>query len=357
MSNDGLEQPHVTERTMVHEENGLFYDKDERENTLITKARFDKIFTVVRCDKESITKALQGILTPGLICSLQTSNVCQWKKLGFLQCLVILHHPDYDCNNCNTVVLCIHTKNYDVLHTLLQCTSCNTDNMIRQITRLCHTSSPESAWSRLVQQHELLCRILQNTHFIVDQCKEQMHHQKSINEHTQSIVNLRKSQDEFRTVFNDFRNQQQHMQDALYNVQNALTQHTEDFQKPMVELCALEARADDIETRMTAQASVGEMHEDRLDEMQLMVESLKTNLYVVQEKQATLLETLDADLNARCAWSSELMIRIHECEQGAIATRDKHQAVLNSIQQLKTFAYVVLVGVMFYPFICFFFNV
>lgn len=358
MSNDALEQPPVTEQTMVHEDNGLSFNK------VITKARFDNIFTFVPCDKDTFTKAQNNILTPELIRSFQTSNVGRWKALELPQCLVVLHYPDYEpepvrANRTNTLVLCIHTKNnYDVLCTLWCFRARNADDMIQRCRNNFFNESQRL--TALVQQHELHCRILQNLHFIVDQGTEQMHHQKSINEHTQSIDHLQESQDEIHVVLNDVRNQQQHMQDALYVVQNALTQHVDDIKTPMVELRALKERADDVETKMTAQATVGEMHQNRIEQLQSSLDQMEEALRTVQDKQATLFETFDADLKARCEWSTALMAQIHNCERIATVTDKKHQVVVEWIQQRESSnnkwvcVYVVLAALMLYEYILFF---
>jgi uncharacterized coiled-coil DUF342 family protein len=187
-----------------------------------------------------------------------------------------------------------------------------------------------------------------------------MHHQKSINEHTQSIDHLQESQDEFLTVLNDFRNQQQHMQDALYVVQNALTQHVDDIKTPMVELLTLKERADDVETKMTAQATVSEMHQNRIEQLQSSLDKMEEALCAVQDKQAALFETFDADLKARCEWSTALMAQIHNCERIATVADKKHQAVVEWIQQRESSnnkwvcVYVVLAAVMLYQYILFF---
>ena len=229
-----------------------------------------------------------------------------------------------------------------------------------------------SILTRFVQNHELHCRILQNTHFLVEHCTEKMHRQNTLHEQLKSIDHLQERQDELHTIIIDSQNQQNHIQHGLHVVedytsqlfdevnrhQDQLAQYANDMKTPSFEWNTIKAKTDDLSTTMTAQATVSEIHEDRLNHNQLSIKHLEARVSALCEKQNTFTETFDADLNARSAWSSECMSRLHDCERKLNATQEKHQAVLECLEKHKNnnkwlCIYMVVMGLLLYQNNCF----
>lgn len=337
MSNEALEQPPVSAQTMVHEDNGLYIDENglysDNHNT---KARFDKIFTIVQCDKDTFTKAQNRILTPELIRSFQTNNVGRWKTLGLPQCLVVLHYPDYTVGsgfpvhqNPNTLYLCIHTKNYDVLW-------CGRHFFVRSADDIINTikwdmkNTPGNTVATLVRQHELHCRILQNTR-LTAKCDTQLQqHRQRIDEQEvrlNQVSGLQKK--DTHTQFNDVRNQQRKMQ-------NQLVQHTRTIDQVSTTMAHathdLQECCNDAHTRLTAQATVSEMHQNRLDTLQADIERIRSTLLVLQNTQSAMQATLEADIEARCDWSTELVSQLKDCEASVLVLQNNYQTTRKWMQ-------------------------
>lgn len=332
MSNEALEQPPVSEQTMVHEDNGLFYYKyTHTQDTDITKARLDGIFTIVQCDKDTFTKAHNRILTPELIRSFQTNNVGRWKTLGLPQCWVVLHYPDYTVDKHhtpNTLVLCIHTKNYDVLWCGGHFFARSADNIKSTIWTTAITTQNRVA--TLIRQHELHCRILQNTRLTAKCATQLQQHRQWIDEHEvrlNQVSGLQKK--DTHTQFNDVRNQQRKMQ-------NQLVQHTRTIEQVSTTIARtthdLQECCNDAHTRLTAQATVSEMHQNRLDTLQADIERIRSTLLVLQNTQSTMQATLEADIEARCDWSTELVSQLKDCEARVLVLQNNYQTTRKWMQ-------------------------
>ena len=326
MSNEALEQPPVSEQTMVHEDNGLVYDRDNHiTKAHITKARFDNIFTIVQCDKDTFTKAQKNnILTPELIRSFQTNNVGRWKTLGLPQCFVVLHYPVDEHHNPNTLVLCIHTKNYDVFLHGRHFVAHSADDIIRTIQwdMIEGTPGKQNKVATLVRQHELHCRILQNTR-LTAKCDTQLQqHRQRIDEQEVRLNQVSGLQKDTHTQFNDVRNQQR-------NMQNQLVQHTRTIDQVSTTMAHathdLQECCDDAHTRLTAQATVSEMHQNRLDTLQADIEHIRSTLLVLQNTQSAMQATLEADIEARCDWSTELVSQLKDCEARVLVLQNNYQ--------------------------------
>lgn len=332
MSNEALEQPPVSEQTMVHEDNGLVYNRDTHlTKAHITKARFDNIFTFVPCDKDTFTKAQNRILTPELIRSFQTSNVGRWKTLGLPQCLVVLHYPDYTIDKHysqkNTLYLCIHTKNYDVLWCGRHFFVHSADDIINIIQ--CDMNENQNKVAILVRQHELHCRILQNTR-LTAKCDTQLQqHRQRIDEQEVRLNQVSGLQKDTHTQFNDVRNQQR-------NMQNQLVQHTRTIDQVSTTMAHathdLQECCDDAHTRLTAQATVSEMHQNRLDTLQADIERIRSTLLVLQNTQSAMQATLEADIEARCDWSTELVSQLKDCEARVLVLQNNYQTTRKWMQ-------------------------
>ena len=333
MSNAALEQPPVSEQTMVHEDNGLFYSEYH-----ITKARFDNIFTIVQCDKDTFTKAQKRICTPELIRSFQTNNVGRWKTLGLPQCLVVLHYPDYTVGSGfplhhppNTLVLCIHTKNYDVFLCGRLFFVHSADNIISSFKgdMIENTPGKQNRVAILVRQHELHCRILQNTR-LTAKCDTQLQqHRQRIDEQEVRLNQVSGLQKDTHTQFNDVRNQQR-------NMQNQLVQHTRTIDQVSTTMAHathdLQECCDDAHTRLTAQATVSEMHQNRLDTLQADIERIRSTLLVLQNTQSAMQATLEADIEARCDWSTELVSQLKDCEARVLVLQNNYQTTRKWMQ-------------------------